>query len=206
MDSGLSKLHRSADSNVAIRVGTSDGYSDIFEKEFDNMLRTFLAASLVTTLVTSVSSNALAAPPFPFLNSAKKKAEPAKVQWQPSLQEAHKVATAQNKPMLLVFGAEWCHFCKKLEKETLDSPQMAAYVNESFVAVHLDADKDKKAVEILKISGLPCSVVLSPGAEMLGRIEGYHQAPAFHQQLMAAKQKHQLIQRTAVSGSSTTTK
>src|SRR5690606_17865730 len=40
------------------------------------------------------------------------------VAWQPNLKAAHKVAVRDNKPLLLVFGAEWCHFCTKLEQES----------------------------------------------------------------------------------------
>ena len=113
--------------------------------------------------------------------------------------EPHRQAVSENKPMLLVFGADWCHFCKKLEKETLNSNEMAKYINSEFVPIHLDTDKDKKVAEILKVSSLPCSIVLSPNADLLGRIEGFHTTAPFHKQLAAAKQRLQIVQRTSSS-------
>ena len=139
---------------------------------------------------------AQAAPPFPFLNTNKEAPAPA-VHWQHDLPTAYKLANEQHKPMLIVFGAEWCHFCKKLEKETLGAAEVANFVNDAFIPVHLDADKEKRAVDILQVSGLPCSVVISPDAMLLSRIEGFRKADEFQKQLLAARQKHQLAQQTA---------
>ncbi len=120
------------------------------------------------------------------------------VEWESNIFDAHKRAKAENKPMLVVFGADWCTYCKKLEKETLNSPKMATYINESFVPVHLDADKDKKVAEILQVGNLPCSVILSPEADQLARIEGYFTVGPFYQKLTAAKQIHMKnIQQTS---------
>ena len=112
------------------------------------------------------------------------------VAWQPDLIAAHRLANAQNKPMLIVFGAEWCGYCKKLDQLTLNSPQLAEYINSSFVPVHLDADKDKRAATILEVKSLPCSIVLSPRADLLKRIEGFHSPGPFYQKLSAARDLH----------------
>ncbi|WP_417849680.1 thioredoxin family protein [Thalassoglobus sp.] len=156
------------------------------------MKRALCLTALVTLSILALSTTSQAAPPFSFSQQA----EP-ELNWQSDLQAAHKVATAQNKPMLLVFGADWCHYCKKLERETLNSKELSAYVNQSFVPVHIDVDKDKKVAQILKVSGLPCTIVLSPNADLLGRIDGFHTASPFHKQLEAARMKHQVVQRAS---------
>lgn len=131
------------------------------------------------------------APPFQLLRHS----EP-QLNWQTNLQAAHKLATAQNKPMLLVFGADWCHYCKKLEKETLNSQEIATYVNDSFVPIHLDVDKDKQVAQILKVGSLPCTIVLSPHADLLGRIEGFQAIAPYHKQLSTAQERYRIVQRT----------
>lgn len=155
------------------------------------MKRATSFAVLLTGLLLSVAATQ-AAPPFSLLRPSGNQ-----LKWQENLQAAHKVATEQNKPILVVFGADWCHYCKKLERETLNSAEVSKYVNDSFVPVHLDVDKEKRVAEILKVSSLPCSVILSPNADLLGRIEGYHTSAPFVKQLNMARQKHQVVQRTS---------
>jgi thioredoxin-related protein len=113
--------------------------------------------------------------------------------WQSDIFAAHKVSMRDGKPMLLVFGADWCFFCKKLEQTTLAEPEMVRYINENFVPVHLDVDKDKKVASILEVKSLPCTVVLSPNADLLGRIEGFEKAPSLYRKLAAAKQQQARI-------------
>ncbi len=116
-------------------------------------------------------------------------ASPA-ITWQKSLKDAHKVALQQNKPIMLVFGAEWCGFCKKLEKTTLTNPQLAKYINSTFISVHIDVDEQEKVAKILDVKSLPCTIILSPEADLLGRFEGFMQPAPMYQKLVSAKKLH----------------
>lgn len=115
------------------------------------------------------------------------------LQWQPDIYQAHKLAVESGKPMLLVFGADWCVFCKKLEQTTLAEPEMVKYINANFVPVHVDVDKEKKVASILDVKSLPCTIVLSPDADLLGRIEGYEKSPSLYRKLASAKQRQTAI-------------
>ena len=112
------------------------------------------------------------------------------ITWQKSLKDAHKVALQQNKPIMLVFGAEWCGFCKKLEKTTLSNPQLAKYINATFVSVHIDFDDEPKIAEILDVKSLPCTIILSPEADLLGRIDQFMEPAPMYQKLASAKKLH----------------
>ncbi len=119
------------------------------------------------------------------------------VAWQADLKSAHKIAVRDNKPLLLVWGADWCGFCKKLEQESLAHPSLAKYINETFVPVHLDYDKDEKVRDILEVERLPCTIVLTPEAEQLERFEGFHPATDVYKKLAAARQLHLELTQTA---------
>lgn len=128
----------------------------------------------------------------------------AGVEWQPDLKSAHRIAVRDNKPLLLVWGADWCGFCKKLEQESLAHPTLAKYINETYVAVHLDYDKDEKVRDILEVERLPCTIVLTPQAEQLERFEGFLPASDVYKKLAAARQLHQELTQTAAQTGSQT--
>lgn len=154
------------------------------------MKRHLLTACLMISTISvtgGVVAQLQAAPPFPFFGSQKGEAAKAQINWQKDIFTAHKLAQQQNKPMLLVFGADWCGFCKKLEAQTLTQPQLADYINKNFIPVHLDADKDQKVTQILDVESLPCTIVLSPTADLMGRIDGFFAPEPFYRKLVAAK-------------------
>lgn len=98
---------------------------------------------------------------------------PNEIQWQTDLNEAHQQAVIENRPMLLVFDADWCKYCDKMDNATFKDSSVANYVNEKFVPVHLDLADNMKIAEILEIERIPCTIALSPRADLLGRVVGY---------------------------------
>ncbi len=117
--------------------------------------------------------------------------------WHRDMQKAHQTAINEGKPMLIVFGASWCKFCKKLEKETLTDPRMAQYISRNFVPVHLDLDKEKKVGKILGVKSLPCTVVLSPEADLLGKIVGYKSVESMQEQLQRALRTQSVLRQAS---------
>jgi thioredoxin-related protein len=159
-------------------------------KKGSHMPRTFITAALLVALVGFFDLAVEA-------GQSRTKGTPHATQgvkWQSDLQSARRQALAENKPILIVFGAEWCGYCKKLERQTLNTPEMAEYINQNFVPVHLDLDKEKKVGDILDVRALPCSIILTPNADLLGRINGYHTPGPYQAQLTSARQQFQPVQ------------
>jgi len=63
------------------------------------------------------------------------------IQWHEWGAEAFAAAARDNKPMLLDIGAVWCHWCHVMDRESYDDPEIAAIVNEHFIAVKVDRDE-----------------------------------------------------------------
>ena len=59
-------------------------------------------------------------------------------QWGP---EAFALAQKEDKPILLDIGAVWCHWCHVMDRESYDNPEVAAVVNEHFIAIKVDRDE-----------------------------------------------------------------
>ena len=63
------------------------------------------------------------------------------IQWHEWGEEAFAAARRENKPMLLDIGAVWCHWCHVMDRESYDDAEVAAIVNEHFIAVKVDRDE-----------------------------------------------------------------
>ena len=63
------------------------------------------------------------------------------VDWHEWGEEAFAKARQENKPVLLDIGAVWCHWCHVMDRESYENPDIAALINEHFVAVKVDRDE-----------------------------------------------------------------
>jgi len=123
------------------------------------------------------------------------------IKWHTNLDAAHQAALKSNKPVFIVFDANWCTYCRKLEKDTLSDPRMVRYLNQAFEPVHLDFDKDRKIADVLKVKSIPCTVVLSSEADLLARQVGYSKVPRYHSMLEKARKLQAVIRHIEYSES-----
>ena len=63
------------------------------------------------------------------------------VRWHPWGEEAFARARAEDKPVLLDIGAVWCHWCHVMDRESYENEELAAILNEHYVAVKVDRDE-----------------------------------------------------------------
>ncbi len=63
------------------------------------------------------------------------------VRWHEWGEKAFALASAQNKPILLDIGAVWCHWCHVMDRESYESAELAAFLNEHYIAIKVDRDE-----------------------------------------------------------------
>jgi uncharacterized protein YyaL (SSP411 family) len=63
------------------------------------------------------------------------------VDWHPWGEAAFARAQAEDKPILLDIGAVWCHWCHVMDRESYENPEIAALINQHFIAVKVDRDE-----------------------------------------------------------------
>lgn len=85
----------------------------------------------------STSLNALQNSSSAYLRSAMHQP----VRWHEWGEEAFARAAAEDKPILLDIGAVWCHWCHVMDRESYENAELAAYLNEHYVAVKVDRDE-----------------------------------------------------------------
>jgi uncharacterized protein len=87
--------------------------------------------------MTTTALNSLSRASSAYLRSAMHQP----IQWHEWGADAFAAAQRENKPMLLDIGAVWCHWCHVMDRESYDDAEIAAIVNQHFIAVKVDRDE-----------------------------------------------------------------
>jgi len=88
--------------------------------------------------------------------------------------EAFALAQAQDKPILLDVGAVWCHWCHVMDRESYESAETAAILNQHFICIKVDRDErpdvdaryQAAVASITGQGGWPLTVFLTPDGKM----------------------------------------
>ena len=89
-----------------------------------------------------------------------------------SLDEGIKRAAELNKKVFIYFRADWWHYCRKLD-QVLARQKVHNYLNENFIAVKIDFDREKDIVHQFNVQGIPDIWFLDSKGEKLTRSTGY---------------------------------
>ncbi len=92
------------------------------------------------------------------------------VNWQPWGDKAFEQARREDKPIFLSIGYSTCHWCHVMERESFESSEIAAILNDNFVSIKVDREErpDVDRVYMLFVQassgsgGWPMSVWLTP--------------------------------------------
>ncbi len=103
--------------------------------------------------------------------SAKAARSGVRIELQGDFRKASELARLEQRPMLAVFGADWCSWCRKLEGE-LESKDADAILKR-WVVVKVDVDDEPALVEQLGVSALPSLRVLGKDQTAIASKEGY---------------------------------
>lgn len=90
---------------------------------------------------------------------------------QHDLQAAQQLATLEGRPLLAVFGADWCTWCRKLELELQD--EGAESILKSWIVVRIDADEAVELSQSMNVSALPALRILDFQLNQVAGREGY---------------------------------
>ncbi|MCA9036573.1 MAG: thioredoxin family protein [Planctomycetaceae bacterium] len=108
--------------------------------------------------------------------------------WSTDIEGALQQAASTGRPVLMEFTAEWCVYCKRMEKNTFTDPAVAQAIRSSFIPVRVDADQYKDLVKQLQIKGLPAILVVAPDLAILERISGFQTPEALIKKLARFQQ------------------
>lgn len=108
------------------------------------------------------------------------------VRWRTDYAGALKEAQDKNLPLVVDFGTVNCYWCKKLDESTFRDPRIIRLLNERYIPLKVDGEKEPTLVQLLRITGYPTVVLASPDKRILNTMEGFQEAEKFHDQLQRA--------------------
>lgn len=111
----------------------------------------------------------------------------AAINWRTDYNVARKEAAEKGRPLLIDFGTENCFWCKRLDASTFQDASVVHLVNERFIPLKIDAEKEAQLAKSLQISSYPTIVFGAPDGKIMGTVVGYKEASEF----VTILQRHQ---------------
>jgi thioredoxin-like negative regulator of GroEL len=95
------------------------------------------------------------------------------IPWQSDFAAASELSAKSGKPMLVYITADWCSYCKKLDGEAWSNARIATAVNDGYIPVKVDGDRQPEVARQFSAQGFPWVVAVPPGKPAVAVAEGY---------------------------------
>ena len=66
------------------------------------------------------------------------------------------------KPMLLLFHLSYCYRCKDMERKVYKDSKVISFINQHFIPVEVDLDKEKQTAKLFEVNYTPTHVFIAP--------------------------------------------
>jgi thiol:disulfide interchange protein len=80
---------------------------------------------------------------------------------------------SENKKIYLHFYADWCGACRIMENKTFKDPAVIAYLNENFIPIKVNADREQEAAALFRVRALPDNWFITQDGNPIGHRAGY---------------------------------
>jgi uncharacterized protein YyaL (SSP411 family) len=79
----------------------------------------------------------------------------------------------EKKKIFLHFTAAWCFYCGVMENEAFKDPTIISSLNENFVPIKVDYDRETATANFYHVQVLPDTIFLSESGKIIGHCVGY---------------------------------
>ena len=94
------------------------------------------------------------------------------INWK-SYDEGVAMAKEQGKKAVVFFSASWCSYCAKMKKTTFQNDEVIQYLNENYIPIMVNSDKEREIVSSYNVRGLPTLWFLKEDGTGLTMRPGY---------------------------------
>ena len=109
--------------------------------------------------------------------------------WQHLTPELLQRAQQENRLLLVDLTAEWCNFCKKMDRTTWPDPKVLASIDKYYLPVRIQDEEEPELAEKYRQYGRPAFFVLNGNGEEIARKRGYLDARFMHWMLEGIAQE-----------------
>ena len=103
---------------------------------------------------------------------------PDTISWL-SYSEALAQAASRDRMVLVYIHAKWCGYCRRLNRVLADG-RIQAYLNDHFLAAHVDFDREKQIVSQFGTQAVPELWFLGADGQRLKKASGYVDAETLY--------------------------
>ena len=108
-----------------------------------------------------------------------------------SIEEAQELVKTAPRKVFIDIYADWCSWCKVMDKKTFSNSKVANYINDNYYAVRLDAEShemttfngqkvsQRDLVKSFKVQGLPTIVFIDERFKKIKPVPGYQDPTQF---------------------------
>jgi len=109
---------------------------------------------------------------FIFINASASSTQVKEIEWH-SYDDGIARGKFEKKKVFLHFTAAWCYYCGVMEEKTFKDPMIIASLNENFIPVKVDFDRETKTSDFYSVRGLPDTIFIAEDGQIIGRRPGY---------------------------------
>ena len=94
------------------------------------------------------------------------------IQWQ-TFSAGMARSKTENKKVFVHFYAKWCGACRIMENKTFKHPGVIAVLNQDYIPIKIDVERNKKIAKLFKVNLLPDTWLIGAKYEIIHHRSGY---------------------------------
>ena len=94
------------------------------------------------------------------------------IAWKTYNNSVFTASKKEKRPVLMFFEADWCPHCRTMKGTTLASPSVIKMINENYIPVMVDIDKNKDIAQQYYVMKLPTFLVLDGNQKAIDSFVG----------------------------------
>jgi len=99
--------------------------------------------------------------------------EALRANWHSDITSAWRQAKQLERPILIYVASNTCTYCRKMERGTLDDPNVQTQVRDRFVGVSINSSNQPQIARSLRVRAYPTTIVYGHNGKLLASRHGY---------------------------------